>query len=159
MPSESEIIIAFVFNRSGKTKLDFSEMYLSLSMSLNWFTPNQAKDFVNMALKQKLLKKEDDLLKPAFDYKKIVVPVGFYPSKKGFEEKKEKETVEEDIFKIIVKKIVEKTQVDEERIIDEINHVEKEKNITLEVAALLVGKKYDIDLEDFFEKVEEKIFA
>ena len=55
MPSESEIIIAFLFKRSGKAKLSFSDLYLTLSMDLNWFTPDDAKSFLNLTLKQNLL--------------------------------------------------------------------------------------------------------
>ena len=88
MVSEEEIIITFLFKRSGKSKLSFSDLYLILSMDLNWFTPEDAKAFVNLALKQKLLTKKGDLIKPNFDYDKIIVPVGFTPSKQVFEVKK-----------------------------------------------------------------------
>lgn len=159
MPSESEIIIAFIFNRSGKNKMSFSEFYLSLSMDLKWFTPNQAKEFVNRALKQDFLKKEKDLLKPVFDYKKTVVPIGFYPSKKDFEQKKEEQIIEEDFIKVIIKRIAEKTLLDDEKIMDEINEIKKEKNVTLEVATLILGKKYNVVLEDFLKETEKKIFT
>ena len=55
MDSEWKIIIAFLFKRSGKEKLSLSEFYLSLSMDLKWFSPQQAKAFVNHAVEQKLL--------------------------------------------------------------------------------------------------------
>ena len=160
MPSEAEIIITFLFKRSGKPKLSFSELYLTLSMDLNWFTPEDAKAFVNFALKQKLLTKKGELIKPNFDYDKVVVPVGFSPSKKIFYEKELEmhDEKEEDVLKMMVKRIVEKTGVNEQKIIEKIEEVGKEKNIDLEVTALLVCKEYDISFEDFFEKIEEKIF-
>lgn len=160
MVSEEETIITFLFKRSGKSKLSFSEVYLTLSMDLNWFTPEDAKDFVNIALKQKLLTKKDELIKPNFDYDKIVVPVGFYPSKMVSEEKEveKHDKKDDDALNKIVKRLVEKTDLDEQNIIEKIKEVEKEKNLNLEVAALLVGKEYDISLEDFFEEIENKIF-
>jgi len=79
MGSDANIIIAFLYKRSGKEELSFSELYLILSMELNWFTPDDAKTFVNMAIKQKLLIKKGELIKPNFDFRKIVVPVGFVP--------------------------------------------------------------------------------
>ena len=45
--SEMRIIIAFLFKRSGKEEMSPSELYLPLSMDLQWFTPNQAKEFVD----------------------------------------------------------------------------------------------------------------
>jgi len=160
MPSESEIVIAFIFKRSGKNELGFSEFYLSLSMDLNWLTPKQAKEFINIALKQKLLIKKDDLIKPNFDYNKTSVPVGFYPSKQVFEEKEVKKHVkEEDVLKKIIRRIVEKTGLKDQELLDKIHEIEKEKNITSEIAALLVGKEHNVSLDDFFNKIDEKIFT
>lgn len=160
MPSETEIIIAFLFKRSGKSRISFSETYLTLSMDLNWFTPEDAKVFINGALKQKLLTKKGELIEPNFDYDKLTVPVGFTPSKRVFEEKEiEKHVVEpENILNKIVRQIVEKTKQNNEEILKKIKEVEKEKNITSEVAALLVGKEHGVYLEEFFKEIENKIF-
>jgi hypothetical protein len=158
MTSEAEIIIAFVFKRSGKTQLSHSEFYLTLSMELNWFTPESAKDFVNQSVKQKLLIKKDDQVKPSFDIKKITVPIGFYPSKQLFEKEDiETDIKEEDVLKKIIRCIIEKTELNEKKIIEKIKEIEKERNINSEVAVLLVGKEYDVPLEEFFEKIEKKI--
>jgi len=155
MPSESEIIIAFLFNRSGKTMMGSSDLYLALSMDLNWFTPNDAKDFVNYAVKNKLLKKDGKLLRPAFDYTKIVVPVGFYPSKKVLDEKVEiKEIQEGSLLDKIIKKIVEETDLSGNQVLEKINRTSEEKNITSEVAALLIGKELDVNLDEVVEKIE-----
>jgi len=157
MTSELETIIAFLFKRSGKEELTPSDLYLPLSMDLQWFTPNQAKTFVNMALQQKLLIKKEGKLKPSFDYEKIVVPIGFRPSKQPLEKKDLKED-KLDAIKTIINRIAEKTGKDEQSIIEKIKDVEKEKNIRPEIATLLVGKEYDIDVDDCFDEIEENIF-
>jgi hypothetical protein len=161
MPSENEIILAFLYKRSGKQKLSFSDLYLTLSIDLKWFTPEDAKAFINLALKQKLLEKNGELINPNFEYAKIVVPVGFSPSEKIIEKKEienyDKED-EEDILNKIVKRIVEKTDLNKETIIEKIEEIGKEKNIDIEVAALLIGKEYDITLQDIFENIERNIF-
>jgi len=157
MTSEVETIIAFLFKRSGKEELTPSDLYLPLSMDLQWFTPNQAKTFVNMALQQKLLIKKEGKLKPSFAYEKIVVPIGFRPSKKPIEEKEVKEE-KLDAIKTIISRIVEKTGLDEKSVTEKIKDFEKEKNIRLEVAALLVSKEYDVDVDDCFDEIEEKLF-
>ena len=160
MPSETEIIIAFIFKRSGKTEIEFTEFYLTLSMDLKWFTPKQAKDFINTALKQNLLSKKDEMITANFDINKISVPIGFYPSKKAttVEKKQKKTIVEDDVLTEIIKKIIEKTKISENKIVEMINNIEKEKNITPETAALLVGKEHDVSLEEFYEKTEETVF-
>jgi len=159
MDSEKEIILSFLFKRSGKESLKFSDLYLALSMDLNWFTPADAKTFVNMALDEKLLTKKGDLIKPSFDVYKIDVPIGFYPSKLVFEGKKEKLSKKnEDVLNKIVKQIVEETDLSEQQVTEKINLIAKEKNITEEVAALLICKEHDIKFYDFIEDIEEKIF-
>lgn len=160
MASEAEIIITFLFKHSGKSNLSFSESYLTLSMDLNWFTPEDAKEFINSVLKQKLLTKKGDLLAPNFDYDKIVVPVGFYPSKHVFDEKKDtKDTEEKTVLYTIVQRIVEKSTLNEQHVTEKINIIAKEKNLTSEVTALLIGKEYNIKFDDFFEEVENMIFT
>ena len=155
MDSEAEIIIAFLFNRSGKNELKESEIYLPLSIELGWFSTKEAHELVQHALKQKLLIKKDGLLTPSFDIEKINVPIGFYPSKKTFVNGGKIE--ENNVMDTIVHRIVEKKNQDHKEIIEEIKQVASEKNILPEVAALLVAKECNIDIEDGFEPVENKI--
>jgi len=159
MNSEIKIIISFLFKRSGKEELTDSDLYLPLSMDLKWFSPKEAKEFVNSALLHKFLIKKGDHFKPNFDHEKIKVPVGFYPSKQPFEE--EKYTVNEDrqdVLKSIIGHIIEKTELDEQSVFKEIKEASNERTLSLEVAALLVSKKYDIVASAFFDQVEDKIF-
>ena len=108
---------------------------------------------------EKLLTKKGDLIKPNFDVNKIDVPIGFYPSKLVFEEKKEKiAKKEEDVLNKIVKHIVEETDLNEQQVTEKINVIAKEKNITDEVAAILLGIEYNLKFDDFIDEIEEKIF-
>jgi len=159
MNSEIKIIISFLFKRSGKEELTASELCLPLSMDLRWFSPKEVKGFVNSALLQNFLIKKGDQIKPNFDYKKIAVPVGFYPSKQTIEEEKGNVNEEmQDVVKSIMGQIVEKTEQDEQNVFEEIKEASNERNISLEVAALLVSKKYDIVVSAFFDQVEDRIF-
>ena len=159
MNSEIKIIISFLFKRSGKEELTASELCLPLSMDLRWFSPKEAKDFVNSALLQNFLIKKGDQIKPNFDYKKIAAPVDFYPSKQTFKEEKDKVNEErQDVVKLIIGQIVEKTEQDEQSVFEEIKEAANERNISLGVASLLVSKKYDIVVSAFFDQVEDRIF-
>jgi len=157
--NQTKIIISFLFKRSGKEELTASELYLPLSMDLKWFSPKEAKDFVNSALLQNFLIKKGDQIKSNFDYKKIAVPVGFYPSKQTFEREKDKINEErQDVMKLIICQIVEKTEQNEQSVFEEIKEVSNKRNISLEVAALLISRKYDIVVSVFLDQVEDKIF-
>ncbi len=161
MNDEYKIIIAFVFNRAGKKEMSFSEFYLTLSMLLNWFTPDDAKTFTKQAIENILLKEEKDLIKPNFNIEEIKIPIGFYPSKLvlrqiGFKKEKIEKIpdINKSIFDIIVEKIVEKSNLDKKTILIQIKEIEKEKKIITEIAALLVGKEYDLNFNEIIEKIE-----
>ena len=158
MSSEGKIILAFIFSRSGKEKLTLSEIYLPLSMDLKWFSPNQAKDFVNKAIEKKLLIKENDLIRVGFDIKDVEIPIGFHPSVKKLEQKDDEKIKDPERSVNIVTEISKKTNLSEKKVLEGIKKNQKEKNISFEVAALLLGKENGISLERFFEEVESKIF-
>ena len=159
MPSEAEMIIAFLFKRSGKEKLKLSDFYLTLSMELKWFPPKEANVFLNNAMKERLLIKKGDNITPAFDYEKIVVPTGFQPSRENKTTKKERaKEVNLLVEEKIINRIVEKTDLDKIEVVKKIRATEKERNISYRVAALFVGKKYDINLEDLFTEIEDQLF-
>jgi len=154
--SEEYIILSFLFKRSGKEELSAAEIYLTLSMDLKWFTPNQAKAFVNTVLQKKLLEKKGNKLIPCFDYKKVAVPVGFSPAKQTVLEKEEAKL---DAMKTIITRIAEKTGLNDVEVSGKISNLSEEKNISDGIAALLVAKEYDVDFEDCFDEIEKRIFT
>jgi len=156
MESEEKIIVAFLFKRSGKKELKDSELYLPLSLELSWFSSKEAQVFVKQIVEKKLVIKKEGLLTPSFDIENVEIPVGFFPTKKDSTQQKTI-TREQNIFDIIVGRISKKIQEEPEKIIQKISTVEQEKHILREVAALLVAKKYDVMIDDCFEKVKEKI--
>lgn len=157
MESEAKIIIAFLFNRSGKTALKDTELYLPLSMELGWFSTKEAQGFVKYSLKKELLIKKEGLLHPNFPVEKTSIPVGFTPTKKLFSEKTREEK-KENIFEDIVAQISTQTNRNHQDILKEITSEEEEKNILPEVAVLYLARKYNVDIIDWYDAVEEKLF-
>ena len=156
MNSEAKIVIAFLFNRSGKTELKASELYLPLSMELGWLSAKESQDFINYAIKHELLIKKNGLLQPNFPLEKITIPLSFTPSKKLFSEKTD-ECKEENIIDEIVIQISTLTNHSQREILDEIKQEQKEKNLFLEVAALYVARKYSVDISDWYDSVEKML--
>jgi len=155
MESEAKIIIAFLFNRSGKTALKDTELYLSLSMELGWFSTKEAQDFVKYSLKKELLIKKDEILHPNFPVEKINIPVGFTPTKKLFSEKTHEEK-KENILEDIVAQLSTQTNRSQQEILKEITS--EEKDILPEVAVLYLARKYNVDMTDWYDAVEQKLF-
>jgi len=161
MSSEAKIIIKFLLKRSGKEKLKKTEIYLPLSIELGWFSTKESKQFLEYALENKFINEKDGYFSPNFDIEKINIPTGFIPSKKSYivEKNKIKKNDEKDIITDIIKQIMEKTNKNEQDIIEEINRKEDEKNILTDIAALMVAKKYEIGIDEYFDVVENKYFS
>jgi len=139
--------------------MTISELYLGLSMDLKWYSPQIAKEFVNSALQSNLLVKKGGVLTPAFNVNEIVLPMGFRPSKEIiYKQKEDVKKGNKEITERIVKRIAKDIEKDPKDLFEKIKEIEKEKNVFLDVAALLIGRKYNIILDDFFEGVEHQIF-
>lgn len=160
MVSDAEKIISFLFKRSGKLEINYSELYLTLSIKLNWFKPEKAKDFINKSIEKKLLKKKDEMISPSFNINKIDVPLGFYPQKNLFKDISliQKSIEEKDIFKKIIQKIKNKTKINEKNILLKIKNIENEKDITREVAAMIFAIEHNVFLEEYYEEIENAIY-
>jgi len=157
MDSEAEIIIAFLFNRSGKTTLTEAELYLPLSMELGWLSTKEAQEFVKYALKQGLLVRKNEGVAPSFPLEKTTIPLGFIPSKNLFLQKAGTEE-KEDVMKKITAGICSQTHQNLNDIQDEITKEQKEKHLLPEVAALYVARRYHVDITDWFLDVEQHVF-
>lgn len=154
---EIKTILAFLFKRAGENSLAASDLYLPLSVDLNWFTPEKAREVIRLALNQNLLIKEGEegFLKPNFEYKKILVPTGFRPS--GLTMVKKEKEIQKSLLEKLVQHISMNTDKKKRAILEKIITLAEEKGIFLEVAALLLGKECDVDVSLFFEDVEKQI--
>jgi hypothetical protein len=163
MNNDLQIIIAFIFRRSGRSVLSASDIYLPLSMELNWYSITDSKNLVKHAIEKNILKKEGELLRPNFDYINLKIPVGFSPSKDILQQEGKIKSIEieddrPDLLKRIVEKISKKSGEKNEDILKNIEKISKEKNIFVEVAALLECKDYDIDFNEFLSDIEKSLF-
>ena len=94
------------------------------------------------------------MLRPNFPFEKIIIPLGFSPSKKLFSEKSGADK-EGNIIDEIAIQISKQTNYDQKEIFQEIRQMEKEKNLFSEVAALCVARKYGVDITDWYDSVEK----
>ncbi|MBN1860060.1 MAG: DUF2240 family protein [Candidatus Thermoplasmatota archaeon] len=157
MDSEEKIIIAFIFNRSGKTGLPEAEFYLPLAMELGWLSTKEAQEFVKNALKQGLLVRKDELLQPNFSVTNVTIPLGFSPSKQLFTKTSEAHP-ERTLLQKIIDHICETTHQSHHEIEQEIATEEKEKNILPEVAAVIIAVKHHVDITEWYTDVDYALF-
>ena len=156
MDSEAKIILAFLFNRSGKTGLAEAELYLPLAMELGWFSTKEAQQFVKYAMKKELVVKKDGVLFLNFPLDTIKIPIGFSPSKKTFSETRD-DKKGKDIIEEIVLQIFEQTHQDKTEIQEEIKKEGIEKNLLAEVAALYVARKHGVEVSEWYPIIGKSI--
>ena len=152
-------IISFILKRSGKKSIAESEIYLILSMDLQWCPPQIAKQFISEVEKIGLIQIEKGLISPSFSIDKVSIPIDFKPTGAFFENFKaeaiEQQPLDRDQFFDYLK---ESLSLSKEEITDAITKIQNDKNITEDVAMLLFLKKHDIDINIILAKIEKDLF-
>lgn len=143
--------LGFLFKRKGKEVLKEEEIRFSASIDLRWFTPIQANKLIEVGLESNLLIKTDNGLKANFHYEKIEIPFGFRPSTKILDFKKES------VFLRILEKIVENSDLKKTDVVSQINKEQQNLMSNIEVAAIFVALKNNVDVSEFYDDVEKEI--
>lgn len=143
--------VSMPFKRKGKEALKESEFVLALSIDLNWFAPEQAKNVLNLAEKSGLLKREGELVQPAFDISTIEIPSGFKPEPGIFEKKT--------VFDSAVGRILLSTGREKRKVIAMINKKQEElaKTVLIEVSAILVAIEQGVMVDDLIDEEYEAL--
>jgi hypothetical protein len=149
---ELENIITAVYNKEGKQSLTERELAMSMSMGLHWFKLEDARQVVDMAKSEGLLKEEEDGLVPTFDITTMDLPLDYKPSEDVLSDKRT-----EDILMTLVDLIVRHTNLEKTKIMSHINKKKNQLGVHIQVAALLVAKRYDIDVSKYYDVVENNV--
>lgn len=153
MGSQSDLVytVSMPFLRKGKETLKDSEFVLALSIDLNWFTPEQAKNVLSQAEISGILKRQGEMVSPAFDLTKLEMPSGFKPETNVLEKKT--------IFDRIIERIILNTSMDKRKVIALINKKQEElaKMVLIEVSAILVAIENGVQVDDLIEEESEAL--
>jgi hypothetical protein len=145
--------VSFLYQRKGTDTISEKDLVLSVSMDLGWFSPEEAKQLLDICLELKLLKKTNRGLSPTFNYHDIAVPIDLIPNKNIL-----KLESQEPLLLSIVRSIENKTQQKRSNIMAEVNKKQVSLNVEIEVAAIIVAKKYEIDVSGFLREAEAEIY-
>ena len=75
-----QVAVAVPFRQQGARSLGEGEFVVALSLDREWFSPDQAKRLVDVAVGRGLLDDDEGDLQPTFDIDDVEVPEGFTPS-------------------------------------------------------------------------------
>lgn len=147
--SDLTYTVSMPFLRKGKEAMKESEFVLALSIDLNWFAPEQAKNVLGEAEKAGLLKREGELILPTFDVSKVEIPPGFKPGVYG----------EKTIFERVIERIMQGTGMEKRKIIALVNKKQEElaKMVLIEVSAILVAIEHGVAVNDLIDEEYEAL--
>ncbi len=133
-----EVAVAVPFKHRAKERLGEGEFVVALSLDRDWFSPDQAKRLVDVAVGRGLVANEDGDLVVQFDPDDVVVPEGFVPDEEVLREQSTFETA----LDAIVAAGVEK-----QRAVAGINERQRALAISIEAAAVLYAKEHGADVD------------
>ena len=151
MNDEARKVLAFIFKRSGKKNLPASDVYLAISMELQWCSPKEGKAFVKEAVRSELLSENDSGVTPTFDVEDIEIQTGFRPSENCF---KDIDVQPKSTLSVVTNRIMKTNDISEGEIKQEIDRIVQNKQISSEVAAVFIAKKHDCKIDDLIVEVK-----
>ncbi|RLF48698.1 MAG: hypothetical protein DRN20_03995 [Thermoplasmata archaeon] len=162
---ETKKALTYAFRVLGKSLVDEEEFILTLSVKLQWFSPEEAKEFVSLCKELALIAEEKGFLRPRFNHNLVNVPIDFKVSSNILDrlreyledrEKEEHGEVElsdyEAYIMEIVDRIADKIGADRKQVIAEVNDVQERLGVEIEAALNYVANKYDIDVKEYAKK-------
>jgi hypothetical protein len=138
--------VSVPFKRKGKDALKESEFVLALSIDLNWFSPDKAKNIVLEAEKAGLIKREGDIIHPTFDLS-LVEPSSEF--KQGIMEEQEQA-----LFDRIIERITAETGMDKRKIVALVNKKQDalSKLVEIEVSAILIALEHGVAVDNLINE-------
>jgi len=150
-------VIAAAFKSKGRKSMSKPELTYVLSFDLKWFSHDKSRQIVELAIEKGLLSEEEGggdgggNLAPAFDVDSVEVPIDFKPDLKKI--------LSTSVFDEIVQEIADRSGKDVGEVVAMINRRQEELGnlLDVEVVALLIAKRYGVDVSRYVDRVWEEV--
>ena len=139
-----EATVAAPFKRHATRRLGEGDFVVALSLERDWFSPDQAKRLVDVAVGRGLVETADGDLVARFDPDSVVVPEGFRPDESVL---REQSTFETALDAIVA------TGVEKQRAVARINKRQRALAVTIEAAAVLYAKEQGATVDHLADEV------
>mgnify|MGYP002761749155 FL=1 len=133
-----EVAVAVPFRQQGTDRLGEGAFVVALSLDREWFSPDQAKRLVDVAIGRGLLKKVDSDLVATFDIDAVDVPSNYTPDTSILRE--------QSTFEQLLDRMTDAGMAKQEAVAAA-NETQRRLGITLEAAAVLVATREGIDVD------------
>jgi len=125
------VAVATPFRQQGTERLDEHEFVVALSLDRDWFSPDQAKRLVDVAVGEGLLDRAGDDLVAAFDPGSVDVPEDFDPDDSLLQERSP--------FERAVDAVVE-AGAEKQAVVAAVNDLQHRLGVTADVAAVVYAR-------------------
>jgi hypothetical protein len=133
------VAAAAPFIQTGSRRLQENEFVVALSLDRDWFSPDQAKRLIDVAVRQGLLDRDDGALVTTFDPAEVTIPEEFVPDEDLLRER----SAFERVLDSLVTEGVEKHDA-----VGAINSLQRDLDVTIETAAIVYARREGIDVAE-----------
>jgi hypothetical protein len=143
-----DVAVAAPFRQRGVDRLGEGEFVVALSLDRDWFSPDQAKRLIDVAVGRGLLSRDGGDVVPEFDPATVTVPEEFTPDESILRE--------QSAFERIVDALVA-DGVEKRTAVAEANRRQQRLGVTLETAAVLYAHSEGLDVTDVAEGIRRDL--
>lgn len=138
------VVVAAPFRREGRDRVTESDFIVDLSMKRRWFTPEQARRVVDVALSEGLVERGDaDSLDAVFDPREVAIPEGFTPDESVVQRRS--------TFERVLDALTDAGHEKQESVAA-VNRLQADLGVTVEAAGVLYARRRGIDVDELTER-------
>ncbi|MGI5964769.1 MAG: DUF2240 family protein [Candidatus Methanomethylophilaceae archaeon] len=155
--SELEICAATFFRNKGKDVVTETEFVMTVSLDYRWMSGEDAKKLIAAMVSSGILERKDGYLRPAREFTSEL-PVAYRPSKDLVASLGKPPSEKKNVFPEMIV-AAEKAGMKKKSFIAACNMLQKDLEIDIEVAGLLVLRDAGADVSGLYETVKETVIS
>lgn len=167
MATELETCAAAFFRIKGKDTVTTNEFKMTVTLESKWMSVKEAETLLSKLISEKLVTRSGDYLKASEKLSAIQVPMAYRPSdsfrklmlsegSSRISENTMTQTPKKDIFSELVAFAVGKG-IQKPKFVSECNILRKKLNVDISVAALIVLREENVDIDEWIPKVYDHL--
>ena len=143
-----KVAVAVPFRQQGTDRLGEGAFVVALSLDREWFSPDQAKRLVDVAVGRGLLEKADGDLVATFDLDAVDIPSNYTPDTDILRE--------QSTFEQLLDRMTD-AGMEKQEAVAAANETQRRLGITLEAAAVLVATREGIAVDTAADAVRAEL--
>ncbi|MFC6941434.1 DUF2240 family protein [Salinirubellus sp. GCM10025818] len=145
------VVVAAPFRREGRERVTESDFIVDLSMKRGWFTPEQARRVVDVAISEGLVERGDaDSLVATFEPREASIPEGFTPEESVVQRRS--------TFERVLDALTDAGHEKQEAVAA-VNRLQSDLGLTVEAVGVLYARRQGIDVDALAERALAELEA